>query len=720
MKPQANPAQSKLARTAQSGRGKTSGLRTPAPIRGSISLLQRYLGNRALQFAAEAGLLQRDHVTDSKDGKREKQPEFAIGQPRDADEWEADRVADQVVRTEDSPAKGGTASPHRSAAPKLSTQAAAFEALGQPLSTATRAFFEPRFGHDFSQVRVHTDARAAEAAGQSSALAFTVGADIFFGKGRYAPETSRGQRLLAHELAHVVQQRESGRTRLQLEPGEVATEQPAETPVDPLLKDVEEWIKTQQPSPASLDPKSEDFALTLRNYISGVTHTGEELTQKPKDKAAAEAWAKKFQDARRIAFMILEAPGGNERVGWAGQIAQDLATAGFAAEALEVAARLPESNQKFVLENLLEHPETITKDQLAQISETLASAYATVPENPVLRRFSGNSGKFAATLGPEKLVSVLAPTLTSYKGSSGYLEALAEILVFYPDGRVAVSEWLWGADKDYLYEILSSPYFEDPDYGGTPVPSPSGPRELTMEGDMPWVYTYKQKYYVNYLVGLGAEHSLKIPAPPDMRLATLRNWLDANTESIGKALAAEYPEQPDRLAETYEEIADIFFFHVDEPDRVPLLDPSGKVGKYPAGMPALMRIKSDCDVLATYCMRLLTSARFEPIGYLAIGPTGNDGAHVVALLRKESQYYIVNNNKITPNTAPTLEDAEKALLADALTVYPNSKPKSTYWVYFDRAEPTGGMSTGFYQDIQSYELDRLKPATQNTRRPEWE
>jgi hypothetical protein len=77
---------------------------------------------------------------------------------------------------------------------------------GQPLDLATRALFEPRFGHDFSQVRVHTDAKAAESARAINALAYTTGWDVVFGAGQYTPETSTGRRLLAHELAHVVQQ----------------------------------------------------------------------------------------------------------------------------------------------------------------------------------------------------------------------------------------------------------------------------------------------------------------------------------------------------------------------------------------------------------------------------------------------------------------------------------------------------------------------------------
>jgi uncharacterized protein DUF4157 len=77
---------------------------------------------------------------------------------------------------------------------------------GQPLDAATRAFMEARFGHDFGRVRVHTDAQAAESAQAVNALAYTAGRDIVFGAGQYTPHTSRGRHLLAHELAHTVQQ----------------------------------------------------------------------------------------------------------------------------------------------------------------------------------------------------------------------------------------------------------------------------------------------------------------------------------------------------------------------------------------------------------------------------------------------------------------------------------------------------------------------------------
>ena len=90
--------------------------------------------------------------------------------------------------------------------PNIEARINAIRGGGQPLPGSTWAFFEPRFGQDFSQVRLHTDARAADAARAVNARAFTVGRDVVFGVGQYAPETTPGGRLLAHELTHVVQQ----------------------------------------------------------------------------------------------------------------------------------------------------------------------------------------------------------------------------------------------------------------------------------------------------------------------------------------------------------------------------------------------------------------------------------------------------------------------------------------------------------------------------------
>jgi hypothetical protein len=107
-------------------------------------------------------------------------------------EHEADRLADRVTRH----AVVGADSP------RPTTQ----HIDGAMLSDADREYFQPCFGHDFSAVRIHTDQAAAESARSIGAKAYTVGSHIFFGANEYQPENQSGRRLLAHELAHTIQQ----------------------------------------------------------------------------------------------------------------------------------------------------------------------------------------------------------------------------------------------------------------------------------------------------------------------------------------------------------------------------------------------------------------------------------------------------------------------------------------------------------------------------------
>ena len=154
---------------------------------------------------------------------------LTINEPGDEYEQEADRVAEQVMRMPDPAIRlqrkcgcGGTSGAcecdnqslktQRKAAVNTATEnappAVVHDVLrmpGQTLDQSTRMFFESRFAHDFSHVRVHTDARAAEAARAVNALAYTVGNNIVFGAGRYEPAHTSGRRLISHELAHVVQ-----------------------------------------------------------------------------------------------------------------------------------------------------------------------------------------------------------------------------------------------------------------------------------------------------------------------------------------------------------------------------------------------------------------------------------------------------------------------------------------------------------------------------------
>jgi hypothetical protein len=142
-----------------------------------------------------------------------------IGAVNDPLEHEADQMADRVLRMPSiapgpiqysQHAASGSALRRtcaRAASPKLAPPVVhdVLRSSGQPLDKTTRAFFEPRFGADLGSIRIHTDARAAESARSVGAYAYTVGSQIAFDSGVFAPHSDSGRRLLAHELAHVVQ-----------------------------------------------------------------------------------------------------------------------------------------------------------------------------------------------------------------------------------------------------------------------------------------------------------------------------------------------------------------------------------------------------------------------------------------------------------------------------------------------------------------------------------
>lgn len=126
---------------------------------------------------------------------------------------------------------------------------------GSPLDPGTRAFMEPHFGHDFSRVRVHADHKAAGSAQAVNALAYTVGNNIVFGARQYAPQSSQGQRLLAHELTHVVQQ--AGSTRSlpdRVEPANSRAEDEAERVAGRVVQRAKSQNPDERPEPIGQAP----------------------------------------------------------------------------------------------------------------------------------------------------------------------------------------------------------------------------------------------------------------------------------------------------------------------------------------------------------------------------------------------------------------------------------------------------------------------------------
>jgi hypothetical protein len=144
------------------------------------------------------------------------QPKLAVNTPGDIYEVEADRISEQVMRMPQPQLRPGrereslhtkrlqVGDAGQTPAPPIVHDV--LRSPGSTLDLATRSFMEPLFGHDFSRVRVHADPAAAGSAESINARAYTVGEHVVFGPDEYRPGTADGRRLLAHELAHVVQQ----------------------------------------------------------------------------------------------------------------------------------------------------------------------------------------------------------------------------------------------------------------------------------------------------------------------------------------------------------------------------------------------------------------------------------------------------------------------------------------------------------------------------------
>lgn len=147
-------------------------------------------------------------------GKSRLQAKLTIGASNDPLEQEADQVADQVLAAPAHSAVSGAAPRIQrftgQAAGDAGTVPASVDRVlsgsGSPLDPAIQQDMGQRFGHDFSQVRVHTDFAAKQSAQDINAHAYTVGHNIVFGAGGFAPESHEGRKLIAHELTHVVQQ----------------------------------------------------------------------------------------------------------------------------------------------------------------------------------------------------------------------------------------------------------------------------------------------------------------------------------------------------------------------------------------------------------------------------------------------------------------------------------------------------------------------------------
>lgn len=653
------------------------------------------------------------------------QAKLTIGQPNDKYEQEADRVAEQVMRMSDADVaqrvEAGIVQPMKiqracteceeeiqrqpeeeeemlrakgisgqtpNVNPSIESRINGLKGGGKPLDATTRSYFEPRFGHDFNHVRVHTDRVSADTAKSIHARAFTMGSDIWLGQNESPHDVS----LMAHEMTHVVQQNSGGQT---LRRKGLQSE---------LNKELANWAKKND---KSLDPKDKSYAFTLQEYAYELTHEADsfELTKKPKKKADIKKWEKKFKKASLLTKMIMKAGKVEQKEDRVAMIAQDLAAVGFIDEAMEAAALLTKKDHKaYIYKSVLTSGDKAKVGHLVTVTRFLTNGVS-ISDNPVINELKADESGFSKALGNEKLTAILDILVDAYKLEEELIKVLSKILVFNPWFRKSFSKWMWTKDKDFLFKVIDSEYFTEPEYGGSAFADAAGnARELTMKGDMPWVYSVKQKYYVDYLVGLSARAAIAIPRPKNLKFATLRNWLDKNTEKIGEVLNKLYAAEPGNITRVYEHIADIFFFHVDREGVNP--DLKGKLGKLGPADPRKMRMKVDCDVFATYSMRILKSSGFAAIGYMAVMPDVGFG-HAAALLEKGASYYVVNNKEVTKVDAKSKAEAIRKLRNDALLVW-DSKPES-YKIYYADAEADGAMPKALANTEESTRREDLEP-----------
>jgi hypothetical protein len=160
------------------------------------ALLQRTMRRSATRPASRSTAT---HVRTSPVGSRPSAVAYPLQQVQRV---AGNAAAVRLLRSSTSP----SSSPRPSSDPALDSYVNGAHGSGRPLSASERGYFEPRFGADFGRVRLHADRRAAGAAAEIGARAFTYGANIHFAGGQFAPGTAAGDRLLAHELTHVVQQ----------------------------------------------------------------------------------------------------------------------------------------------------------------------------------------------------------------------------------------------------------------------------------------------------------------------------------------------------------------------------------------------------------------------------------------------------------------------------------------------------------------------------------
>jgi hypothetical protein len=589
-------------------------------------------------------------------------------------EQDADRRAIHAFDTLAQPASSNA--PRRSLPAQLSHGSPFPGSGGQAVAPALRAPFEQAFGHDFSQVRIFPGGEAANAVRAAGSRAITCGPHIALAPGQWAPETPTGRALLAHELGHVAQQAGEGRPRLDHKT---------------LDEEIDEELKAKASDPKSLDPNNPEYARTLQGHGHDITHKSQtELLPEPKDPKAKEAWKRQFQKAGILADRILK--GGknvDQKESRAENLAVDLATAGFINEAMALAPRIADPDlRNFIYEAVLGQPAKVTEAQVTAVAQDQAGTAKSLADHALFTRLTTDQGGYAGQLGAAKVNAALKVVVAKFSSSADLPLKLAQLMFFHSASRAAFTEWMLTEKRGALLKTISEQaYFVE----GADIQAGSN----TLHPDaatLGWAIGNKQRVTVDDVIALCTAAGTPIAAPAARDIATLKTWLELNTEKIGQALNQQNPGKPEVAKAMFSQIVDAFTWHVPADSKEDVApDKGGHINKLKAAGPQNAQLKVDCDVLATYGVRLLVASGFTPIGYMAVKPTDPDrAAHAMALLQQGKDYHAISNGATQKLAATTKADALKELRDFGLgEAYDPDRPLSGYGIFYQDCDAKG-------------------------------
>lgn len=672
-------------------RAQQAGARTASPI-------QR-------QCACGASAVSGGECAQCAQKKKRVQTRLRVGAGQDSFEREADRVADEVIAV---PPMGHPPGPaalgiQRLAAGEAAAPAApafdapgsidrALQGAGTPMERPLRQDMERRFGHDFSRVRVHTDAAAAQSAQDIQALAYTSGQDIVFGAGRYAPGTEGGRRLLAHELTHVVQQDAGAGTtvRRKVDVGNFESDTFSDEVLDSFLTNfTAENIENHSDS----DEKARTI---LRQVLDG---------KRP------------VPAADKLIMMIVEM-----QAGWTGSDDEHaILTILYKCETGD--AGWPGLGEIFAAKGGID-PEDLDDDFQGEEEDALRAFYERVFVGGREAALDGSrklKSKAQASKEPEKAATAsdytppesdeesadwaqqadelklnLNMTKDDAKASAdlrqkaidlarGLASALSESAKLPKPNQARLENLRQGLKA--LFEALSNVKDWDSiaDVASTVSDARVHESAITSLSNDAAGSAGQQRFLVRVARIYG--ETLTKPAPKDPK-----GWMQANTEAIGRVfMAIDRENLSNKEALQFmapsltrsQKLLDQYTQHIDDAPY----DPRGRLTSAMRTDPQNQSILLDCDGYAAYGARLLRAQNWETFGYMVINPhepkpgnsSENRDSHAVVMARKPSKeqgrwlWVGVSNATIKElggtNAALTEDEAWRQLLLLALEVY---------------------------------------------------